>query len=87
MGWINRSIQTGVFVPGECDILILDRNRLTVQLCHEADIHVQTTDPGVVREPVERWLRMGYRLMLTDDVSAVRKSWREIRSLAEITPR
>jgi hypothetical protein len=56
---------------------------LTAHLCHEADIHIQTTDPAIIRHCVERWLSMMYRLLRTDDVSPARRTWREIHSVAE----
>ena len=81
--WINGNIQASIYEPGECDIFIFDGSRLTAHLCHEADIHIQTADPATIRHCVERWLSMMYRVLRTDDVSSVRKNWREIQSVAE----
>lgn len=82
-GWMNDSIHAGTYVPGECDVIISDRNRLTVRLCHESDIHVLTTESATIRECVERWLHLGYRVMARNDSSTAREDWREVHTVAD----
>ena len=81
--WINRSIQAGIYRPGESDLFICDGERVTVRLCHESDIHIETADPTLVRQCVDRWLRRMYRVMRSDGESPAQRNWREIQSVAE----
>jgi hypothetical protein len=82
--WIERSIREGIYQPGECDIIIVDRDRLTAHLCHEADIHIETKESVIVQDCADRWLNLGYRLLRTDATSPSCKNWREVRSVAEL---
>lgn len=83
--WINRSISEGVYKPGRSDIFIEDRGRLKVQLCHEADIHIETQMAAIIRKCASRWLGKGYRIMRSDEVPPRRDSWREVRSVQDAT--
>lgn len=60
--WISDSIEQGIYTPGECDIVIYDRDRLRVRLCHESDIHIETVSPAIIGECVARWLELGHRI-------------------------
>ncbi len=57
--WIKRSIQDGVYEPGQSDIFIEARELLKVKLCHEADIHIATETAAIIEKCASRWLRQG----------------------------
>ena len=83
--WIERSIEDGVYEPARSDICIVDRDRLTARLCHEADIHIETRSRSIVQGCADRWLAKAYRLLRSDQVPPSRSSWREILSAEEAT--
>ena len=83
--WIERSIQDGIYEPGNSDIFILDKNRLTVRLCHEADIHIETSFASIVQMCAHRWLGKRYRLLRSETVPSSSNSWREVHSVEEAT--
>lgn len=81
--WIDRSIRTGIYLPGRSDVFIERRGRLKVQLCHEADIHVETEDAAIIRNCASRWLAKGYRLLRSDTIPPKHDSWREVHSVRD----
>ena len=83
--WIERSIQDGVYEPGNSDIFIFDKDRLTVRLCHEADIHIETSFASIIQMCAHRWLVKRYRLLRSEIVPPSSNSWREIHSVEEAT--
>jgi hypothetical protein len=83
--WILTSIQSGIYEPGSSDLFIEDRERLKVQLCHEADIHITTKRKAIIEQCASRWLRQGYRMLRSNEVPANCGSWREIQSVEDAT--
>ena len=83
--WIERSMREGIYEPGESDIFIFDKDRLTAHLCHEGDIHLRTSGAAIVEKCASRWLGRGYRLLRSSEVPPTPQSWREIRSIDEAT--
>ncbi|MGA2131379.1 MAG: hypothetical protein ABSH50_03615 [Bryobacteraceae bacterium] len=81
--WIERSIRDGIYHPGAAGLFISSRDELTVELCHEGDIHVQTHSAAIVETCMRRWLERGYRVLKSDLVPASPGTWREIRSVRE----
>ncbi len=82
-GWIEQSIQDGTYEPGNSDIFVFDKDRLTARLCHEADIHIETSFAPIIQRCAHRWLGKGYRLLRSDIVPPSSNSWREIQSEEE----
>jgi hypothetical protein len=60
--WIADSIRRGVYSPGDSDLFIFDHDRLTVRLCHESDIHVDSAEPELNRKCTTRWIEKGFRV-------------------------
>jgi hypothetical protein len=83
--WIERSIRDGIYGPGNSDIFIFDKDRLTARLCHEADIHIETSFASIIQTCAHRWLGKGYRLVRSEVVPPSSDSWREIQSEAQAT--
>jgi hypothetical protein len=81
--WIERSMREGIYEPGESDMFISDKDRLTAHLCHEGDIHIKTPVAAIVEKCALRWLGNGHRLLRSTEVPPSPRSWREIRSVDE----
>lgn len=84
-GWILSSIESGIYEPGRSDLLIEDRERLKVLLCHEADIHITTNTKAIIEQCASRWLAQGYRMLRSNEVPAKLGSWREVHSVDDAT--
>ena len=81
MVWIDNSIRRGIYTPGRCDIFISQGQRLKLTLCHESDMHVETTDPDIVVECVSRWLEKGYRVHRKRVTAG--QGWKDVCSVDE----
>jgi hypothetical protein len=79
--WISDSIERGIYTPGECDIIINDRGRLSARLCHESDIHIETVNPAVIAECVTRWLEMGHPIHRKSLTAG--KGWKSVWSVGD----
>jgi hypothetical protein len=79
--WIADSIRRGVYSPGCCDLFIFDGNRLIVHLCHESDVHIETTDPEIIRNCTSRWLGNGIRVL--GKRTSTDKDWKPVRCIQD----
>ena len=79
--WISASQGRGIYTPGECDVIVYDGDRLRVHLCHESDIHIETTDASIIRDCVSRWLGLGHRIQRKRESAG--KGWKEVWSVDE----
>jgi hypothetical protein len=80
--WIDRSITEGIYQPGRADVFIEARG-LKIQLCHEADIHVETEEAAIIRSCASHWLAKEYRLLRSDAVPPKHDSWRQVQSVED----
>jgi len=83
--WITKSIQDGVYEPGQSDILIEAGELLKVKFCHEADIHITTETAAIIEKCASRWLRQGYRVLRSNKVPPSHDSWQEVQSVENAT--
>lgn len=81
--WIQQTIREGIYYPGKSDLYIYDSDRLSVHLCHEADIHLHTQSAAIVQKCATRWLGKRYRLLRNDEIAPSRSRWREIQSVED----
>jgi hypothetical protein len=81
--WIERMIRDGVYRPADSDLYIDEGERLSIRLCHEADIHVRTQSASIVKTCASRWLEKRYRLLRNDQVPVSRSTWREVQSIED----
>lgn len=79
--WIADSILSGVYSPGDCDLFIFDHDRLTVRLCHESDIHIETTELRIISECTIRWLAKGFRILRKHPSSC--NDWKQVKCLED----
>jgi hypothetical protein len=57
----KRSIEEGIYVPNQCDLILQDRSRtFTFNLCHESDIHLTTENPTLIEKASKQWAVRGY---------------------------
>jgi len=80
--WIADSIRRGIYSPGECDLFIFDGERLTVQLCHESDIHVETTEVQIIRDCTARWLERRFRVV--SKPLSTGNDWKEVGCIEDV---
>jgi hypothetical protein len=82
---IERSIADGIYCPASSDLFITAFDQLTAHLCHEADIHIRTASPVIIRQCAARWLSQNRRLLRSDEVPPSHHSWREVRTVEDAT--
>jgi hypothetical protein len=59
--FIQSSIESGIYEPGEADLVVHDRDRnFECLFCHESDIHLATDDESILTQAAQRWLDKGY---------------------------
>jgi len=61
VAFIEQAIRTGVFSPGEADLMVQDRSHsFECLLCRESDIHLVTEDEAILAQATRRWMEMGF---------------------------
>lgn len=80
-GHIERSIRDGIFLPGLSDIHIEDlETSFGFKLCHESDLHFESTQPWMVEQVVACWRAQGFALFMNAGPSANpgTKEWKRL---------
>jgi len=58
---VERSIADGLYPIGDADLFIRDRpGRVEFLLCHESDVHCESTDMEIVEQVKQQWQKRGY---------------------------
>lgn len=61
VAFIQDSVDKGIFLPGQADLLLQDRDGIfECLLCRDSDIHLTTQDDGLIVEATRRWMDKGY---------------------------
>ncbi|HKW98922.1 MAG TPA: hypothetical protein VJN43_14380 [Bryobacteraceae bacterium] len=59
--FIASSIEKGIFLPGQADLLLQDRDQsFECLLCRDSDIHLSTDNDAILAEATRRWMDKGY---------------------------
>lgn len=59
--FIASSIENGIFLPGQADLLLQDRDQsFECLLCRDSDIHLSTDNDAILAEATRRWMDKGY---------------------------
>ena len=59
--FIASSIEKGIFLPGQADLLLQDRDQsFECLLCRDSDIHLSTDNDAILAEATQRWMDKGY---------------------------
>ena len=79
--FIERSVDTGVYQFGRCDLHIEDKQKtFEFRLCHESDVHFESIDQTLVAKVESLWLQKGLTLYISTGPkgSALPKEWKRI---------
>jgi hypothetical protein len=79
--YIQQSVQDGIFEFGSSDFFIEDlAESLTFRICHESDIHFESSSEELVKQVLTLWHEEGITLYLSsgEKGSARRRDWEHI---------
>jgi hypothetical protein len=81
-GYIAKLEQQGIFRLGSSDLWIeAAENKAKYLLCHESDMHFQSSDVELIRRVIRRWLHQGYPLYVSfrpDGTDFEKRRWHKL---------
>jgi hypothetical protein len=76
--FVTDGVRSGIIKIGSCDLHIEDREKtIEFRICHESDVHFESTNKGLVDQVVKLWLGEGFTVYVAEGPkgSALPKNW------------